>query len=112
MEYFNVVRKAAALSDLSKTDIEILRTLDEKRKLLVAEIAENIERSERHIRQRLHVLIEKGFLKKEIEILKNKRLAYMYSLESTKKIVEETKNRLFKKISELNSLLLDASEET
>ncbi|MGC9384987.1 MAG: hypothetical protein ACP5D6_10345, partial [Kosmotogaceae bacterium] len=64
-----------------------------------------IERSERHIRQRLQFLIEKGFLKREIEVLSNKRLAYRYSLKSAKTIVEKAKKHLFRENNKLDNLL-------
>lgn len=107
MEYFDVIKRVASLSNLSKTDVEILKTLHEKRKMLISEIVEHIKRSERHVRQRLQVLIEKGFLKKEIEILKNKRLAYQYSLRSIKSITDETKTRLRKNIDDLDRLIVE-----
>ena len=110
-QHLSFIVKVADTLNLSKTDIEILTTLHERRKLLVSEIAEHIKRSERHIRQRLHVLHEKRFLKREIEVLKNKRLAYRYSLEPGKKIVEEVKSHFSEKISELNNLLQKVSEE-
>jgi len=106
-QHLNFIEKVAAALNLSKTDVEILITLHEKRKLLVSEIAEHISRSERHIRQRLHVLHGKGFLKKEIEVLKNKRIAYRYSLRSIKSIAVETRRDLLKKLDELDKLIVE-----
>jgi len=106
-QHLNFIEKVAAISNLSKTDVEILITLHEKRKLLVSEIAEHIKRSERQIRQRLHVLHGKGFLKKEIKILKNKRVAYRYSLRSITSIAVETRRDLLKKLDELDKLIVE-----
>jgi hypothetical protein len=42
MENFFNIKKAASLSNLSKTNVEILRKLYEIRKLLLSEIIKNI----------------------------------------------------------------------
>jgi len=105
--YLSFIVKVADTLNLSKTDIEILATLHERRKLLVSEIAEHIKRSERHIRQRLHVLHEKRLLKREIEVLKNKRIAYRYSLRSTRNIIIEMRRGLLKKLDEIDKLTVE-----
>jgi predicted transcriptional regulator len=51
------------------------------------------------------MLISKGILKKEIEVLRNKRLAYKYSLRSIRNIVDELKIRLLKIINELEEFV-------
>ena len=106
------IKKVSSILSFSKTDEDILKILFKEKRLLVSEIADRIKRSERYIRQRLYFLIEKGFLKKEIDVLKNKRLAYRYSLEPGKKIVEEAKSHFSGKISELNILLQTVSGES
>ncbi|MGF3555208.1 MAG: hypothetical protein ACQXXF_08115 [Thermoplasmatota archaeon] len=105
-QHLNFIKKVADTLNLSKTDVEILITLYKKRKL-VSEIAEHISRSERHIRQRLHFLHGKRFLKKEIEVLKNKRIAYRYSLRSIKSIAVEIRRDLLKKLDELDKLIVE-----
>ncbi len=100
------IKTVVSALNLSKTDAEILKALVIKKGgLLISEITDYIHRSERNVRNRLDLLIKKGILKKEIEVLSNKRLAHRYSLESVEKIIEEAKNHLLKKIGELNSLL-------
>ncbi len=106
IDYSRLIKKAANTLNLSKTDIEILKTFVEGKKLLVSDITNHIKRSERHLRQRLSVLVEKGFLKKNIEVLENKRLAYRYSLKPIESIVNEIKNNLFKKINEFEDLVI------
>ena len=101
--HLRFIEKIVTTLNLSKMGVEILTTLHEKRKFLVPEISEHLQRSEKHACQQLHVLHEKGFLKKEIEVLKNKRLTYHYSLN----IVNEAKIRLQKRIDELYKLIVE-----
>jgi predicted transcriptional regulator len=105
MEYLSFIKKIASTLNLSKTDVDILKSLI-KEKLLVSEIAKRIKRSERHVRQRLHLLVKKGILVKEIEVLKNKRLAYRYSLRSINNITNEIRGHFLKKIDELDKLIV------
>lgn len=67
MDYSRLIKKAAINLNLSKTDIEILKNFVEGKKLLVSDITDHIKRSERHVRQRLSMLVEKGFLKKTLK---------------------------------------------
>ena len=106
MAHSQFIKTVVSALDLSKTDAEILKALIiRKGGLLISEITDYIHRSERNVRNRLDLLIKKGILKKEIEVLSNKRLAHRYSLESVEKIVETAKNHLLKKVGELNNLL-------
>ena len=106
MVHSQFIKTVASALDLSKTDAEILKALITKKGgLLISEITEYIKRSERNVRNRLDLLIEKGLLKKEIEVLNNRRLAHRYSLESAEKIVKAAKNHLLKRVGELNKLL-------
>ena len=106
MIHSQFIKTVVSALNLSKTDAEILKALIIKKGgLLISEITDYIHRSERNVRNRLDLLIKKGILKKEIEVLSNKRLAHRYSLESVEKIVKEAKNHLLKKIGELNNLL-------
>ena len=107
----NVIEQIAALSNLSKTDVEILIALYKKSQLLVSEIANNIKRSERHIRQRLQTLYKQGFLKRKIEILKNKRIAYRYSLIPFQKVTIELRKKMQKKIDEIEKLIIESKNE-
>jgi len=102
--YLRFLKEAVNIIDLSRTDFEILKALHEGKHLLISEIVERIKRSERHIRERLKILQENGFLKKEIEVLNNKRLAYRYSLRSLDNIGREIQNKLLKKIDAINKL--------
>lgn len=106
MDYSSLINKAANTLNLSKTDVEILRSFIEGKKLLLSDITKKIKRSERHVRQRLSVLVEKGFLKKNIEVLGNKRLAYRYSLKPIESIVNDIRKNLFKKINEFEELAI------
>ena len=106
MKYSQIIKTVVSALNLSKTDAEILKALITKKGgLLISEITDCIKRSERNIRNRLDFLIKKGLLKREIEVLRNKRLAYRYSLESAKTIVEKAKKHLFRGIDKLNNLL-------
>ena len=78
--------------------------ISEKGGLLIDDIIKISKRSERNIRKRINLLIKKGILKREIEILKNKRIAYRYFIESKRKIIEVTKKHLIRDINELNQL--------
>ena len=105
--YLRFLKEAAHVMDLSRTDFEILKALYEGKHLLISEIVECIKRSERHIRERLKILQENGFLKKDIEVLNNKRLAYRYSLRSVDNIGREIQIKLFKKIDAIDKLMYE-----
>ena len=105
MNHQNFVKTISMVLNLSKTDKEIIKTLfTEKGGLLVHDITYKIKRSERNVRYRLDSLLKKGLLKREIEVLNNRRLAYRYFIESKNRFIEEAKNLLFKRINELNKL--------
>jgi DNA-binding Lrp family transcriptional regulator len=105
--YLRFLKEAVHVTDLSRTDLEILKALYEGKHLLISEIVERIKRSERHIRERLKILQENGFLKKDIEVLNNKRLAYRYSLRSVDNIGREIQIKLFKKIDAIDKLMYE-----
>jgi predicted DNA-binding transcriptional regulator len=105
--YLRFLKEAAHVIDLSRTDFEILKALYEGNQLLISEIVKRIKRSERHIRERLTILQENGFLKKDIEVLNNKRLAYKYSLRSVDNIGREIQIKLLKKIDALDKLMYE-----
>jgi len=108
-----IIKMVISTLNLTKTDIEILKILiSVKSGLLISEIIVNIKRSERNVRKRLNLLIEKGLLKRKIEILENKRIAYRYLIKSNKKIVEGAINNLLKKVEELNKILPKVSEKS
>lgn len=106
MSYHSILRIVISNLQITKTDIEILKLLISKKGgLLISDIIQNISRSERNIRKRLKMLINKGILKRKIEVLDNKRLAYRYTIESEKRIIEIIINQLNWKIENLNNLL-------
>lgn len=106
------VNTVVSVLNLTKTDFEILKILISlKSGLLISEISKHIKRSERNVRKRINILIEKGLLKKRMEVLENKRLAYRYSIESKKEILEGAKKQLTEKINELNKLIPMISSE-
>ncbi|MEW6069713.1 MAG: hypothetical protein AB1485_03775 [Candidatus Thermoplasmatota archaeon] len=92
-------------SDLPKTSSNILATIAGRRKLLVSEISRRVKRSERAVRNHLRVLMRKGFLSRKIEITRNKKLAYRYSLKPLSKIVKKLKQELVIKIRKLNKFV-------
>jgi predicted DNA-binding transcriptional regulator len=92
-------------SDLPKTSSDILTTIAQGRKLLVSDIAKKLKKSERAIRSHLSFLLKKGFLNRKIEITKNKKLAYRYSLRPLNEIVKKLKQELVIKIQKLNKFI-------
>lgn len=91
--------------DLTKTDAEILKVLIQKKGgLLISEITRIIKRSERSVRQSIKKLLEQGILKREVEILKNKRLAYRYNIQSKQTLISKAKKHLLNQVGELNEL--------
>jgi predicted transcriptional regulator len=91
--------------DLTRTDAEILQALiQQKSGMLISDLVETIKRSERTIRQRISTLLDHGILQKEIEVLKNKRLAYRYNIKSKQTLIAKAKKHLLNKIGELNEL--------
>jgi len=106
MPYHSILKIVISNLQITKTDIEILKLLISKKGgLLISDIIRNISRSERNIRKRLKMLINNGILQRKIEVLDNKRLAYRYSIESEKRIIEIIINQLNWKIENLNNLL-------
>lgn len=106
MSYHSILKIVISNLQITKTDIEILKLLISKKGgLLISDIIHNISRSERNIRKRLKMLINNGILKRKIEVLDNKRLAYRYTIESEKRIIEIIINQLNWKIENLNNLL-------
>jgi predicted transcriptional regulator len=90
---------------LTKTDAEILKVLiQQKSGLLISEITGIIKRSERTVRQSIKKLLEKGILKRDVEILKNKRLAYRYNIRSKEALISKAKKHLLNQVGELNEL--------
>lgn len=90
---------------LTKTDAEILKALiQQKSGLLVSDLTRSIQRSERTIRKRIKELLDHGILHKEIEISKNKRLAYRYNIKSKQTLASKAKQHLLKKVGELNDI--------
>jgi predicted DNA-binding transcriptional regulator len=104
MEQLVVVQKVKHILDLSKTDLAIISTLSRDQKLLVSEIAHQTNRSQRHICDRLSLLLKKGILERELFILQNKRLAYRYSLLSTDKITERLRKYLLQTLADLDTV--------
>ena len=105
LKNLNFIKAISNTLNLTKTDIEIIKILISDRSgLLVSDLIKKIRRSERNVRNRLDELIQKGIIKREIEILKNKRLAYKYYIESNDNIVNRLKRYLFDEIQELNKL--------
>ena len=108
-----IIRAIVSTFNLTKTDAEIIQTLtDNKEGLLVSEITERIQRSERNVRARVKILFEKGILHRKVEILGNKRLAYRYYLQPYEKIIEAMKKHLTGKIRKLNLLLTKETNKT
>ena len=111
MTYSSIIETVISTLKFSKTDIEILKLLiSRKGGLLISDIIYYIKRSERNIRKRLKLLINMGILNRKIEILDNNRLAYRYSIESEKKIIEKITDHLNLKIKNLNNLLIVDNE--
>ncbi|MDI6708778.1 MAG: ArsR family transcriptional regulator [Candidatus Thermoplasmatota archaeon] len=92
-------------SDLPKTSSNILATIAKGRKLLVSEITRRVKRSERAVRHHLSILMKKGFLSRKIDITRNKKLAYRYSLKPLGEIVKKLKQELVIKIHKLNKFI-------
>jgi predicted transcriptional regulator len=106
MTYSSLIKIIKSTLNLTQTDIEILKLLISiKSGLLISDIIKYIKRSERNIRKRVNHLINKGIIIRKVEILENKRLAYRYSIETEKKIIEKITNQLHWKIQSLNNLL-------
>ena len=106
MTYSSLLKIINSTLNLTKTDIEILKLLISiKSGLLINDIIKYIKRSERNIRKRIMLLIKHGIIIRKIEVLENKRLAYRYSIETEKKIIEKITNKLHLKIENLNKLL-------
>ena len=112
MTYSSIIKMAKSILNLTKTDIEILKILIPiKSGLLISDIINIIERSERNIRKRIAFLSKIGILKKKIEVLENKRLAYRYFIEKENIIIEKITNNLHWKILNLNKLRIEKINE-
>ena len=100
-----IIEKIALLLGLPKTDIEIIVALEKKNHLLISEIAHEIKRTPRHVRQRVQFLTKKGFLNKEIEVLQNQRIAYRYSLIPLDKMKTRARADILGKLKEIETLV-------
>ena len=112
LTYSSIIKMAKSILNLTKTDIEILKILIPiKSGLLISDIINIIERSERNIRKRIAFLSKIGILKRKIEVLENKRLAYRYFIEKENIIIEKITNDLHWKILTLNKLNIEKINE-
>lgn len=112
LTYSSIIKMAKSILSLTKTDIEILKILIPiKSGLLISDIINIIERSERNIRKRIAFLSKIGILKRKIEVLENKRLAYRYFIEKENIIIEKITNDLHWKILTLNKLNIEKINE-
>jgi len=99
------IEKIALLLNLPKTDIEIIVTLQKSNNLLISEIANKIKRTQTHVRKRVQFLYKKGILDKKIEVLKNKRIAYRYSLIPLNKMKVRVKTDILAQLKEIETMI-------
>ncbi|MEA2056025.1 MAG: hypothetical protein U9O49_04270 [Candidatus Thermoplasmatota archaeon] len=101
----NFIKAISSALNLSKIDAKIIKILLSKKSgFLISEIKNCLKHSERNIRIRLDTLIEKGLLERKVEVLKNRRIAYRYSIQPYGEIIEKAKEQLLGHIAELNEL--------
>jgi hypothetical protein len=83
MEYYSLLKIIVSNLKFIKTYIEIIKILlSKKGGLLNSDIICHIRHSERNIRKLLKMLLIIVILKRKIEVLDNKLLAYRHSIES------------------------------
>lgn len=108
----SIITKLASIFSLTKTATRILDLLlHTKEKLMVREIAERVKSSERNVRKHLVLLLQKGLLGREVEITKNKKLAFKYFINSTEEILSACKRELSTKLTELEQIILKSKKD-
>lgn len=103
-KHLNVAKITTEILGLGKTVADILSVISKNKEMLISDIAEKIKKSERSVRKYLKTLVDKGLLEKKIDITRNNRLAYKYSMRSPEKIFEILKIDLTTKIDKVESL--------
>lgn len=103
-KHLNVAKITTEILGLGKTVTDILGVISKNNEMLISDIAEKIKKSERSVRKYLKTLVDKGLLERKIEITRNNRLAYKYSMRSPEKIFEILKIDLAAKIDKVESL--------
>jgi predicted transcriptional regulator len=103
-KHLNVAKITTEILGLGKTVADILSVISKNKEMLISDIAEKLKKSERSVRKYLKTLVDKGLLEKKIEITRNNRLAYKYSMRSPEKIFEILKIDLASKINKVESL--------
>lgn len=103
-KHLNVAKITTEILGFGKTVADILSVISKNNEMLISDIAEKIKKSERSVRKYLKTLVDKGLLERKIEITRNNRLAYKYSMRPPEKIFEILKIDLATKIDKVDSL--------
>jgi predicted DNA-binding transcriptional regulator len=98
----DIVKVAAKILSLPKTAANLLHVIAKEKGLFISDIIRKMKMSERCVRHHLKILSERGLLKRTVEITRNKRLSYRYSLAKIKGIEQVLKSEISRKIKEIN----------
>ena len=98
----DIVKVATKILNLPKTAANLLHVIAKEKGLFISDIIRKMKMSERCVRHHLKILSEKGLLKRTVEITRNKRLSYRYSLAKIKGIEQVLKSEVSRKIKEIN----------
>ena len=106
----DIVKVAAKILKLPKTTANLLHVIAKEKGLFISDIIRKMKMSERCVRHHLKILSEKGLLKRTVEITRNKRLSYRYSLAKIKGIEQMLKAEVSRKIKEINYAIANAKK--
>jgi predicted DNA-binding transcriptional regulator len=82
----DIIKVAAKILNLPKTTANLLHVIAKEKGLFISDIIRKMKMSERCVRHHLKILSEKGLLERTVEITRNKRLSYRYSLAKIKRL--------------------------
>lgn len=102
--HLDITKITTEIFGFGETVAEILRVVSKNNEMLISDIAGKIKKSERSVRKYLKTLVDKGLLEKKVDITRNNRLAYKYSMCSPEKILEILKIDISVKLDKIESL--------
>lgn len=87
------------------SDVKIYSLLLEKGSMRVSEIAKELGLSVRFVRDRLKVLLERGFVRREV--VEKGWMGYVYFAEKPEKVLKDFKENFLKEIEKIERMFVD-----
>ncbi|WP_086976100.1 transcriptional regulator [Archaeoglobus fulgidus] len=97
--------KALEKLSFKPSDVRIYSLLLERGGMRVSEIARELDLSARFVRDRLKVLLKRGFVRREI--VEKGWVGYIYSAEKPEKVLKEFKSSILGEIERIGKMFTD-----